>query len=240
MAENGNDTVPVDTDMDTTNSAPIGPTHASSGKFLGTVKWFNSAKGFGFVTPNDQSLSDIFVHQSSIHADGFRSLGENEVIEFNVITDEEGKSKAVDVTGPNGDFVQGAPKRESRRKTFNNTNSGNANGNTTTMRPRAPRRPRKPANSDNDTTTNDSGESSGLQVVVHNLSWSTDWRMLKEKFAPCGEVVRADVATDQSGRSRGFGTIRFETVEQANEAIEVFHNSEMDGRVVTVRLDRFA
>eukprot|EP00854_Cymbomonas_tetramitiformis_P015877 gene15877-18829_t len=47
----------------------------------GTVKWFNSEKGFGFITPSDGS-ADLFVHQSSIHAEGFRSLAENEEVEF--------------------------------------------------------------------------------------------------------------------------------------------------------------
>jgi cold shock CspA family protein len=80
-------------------------------KQTGTCKWFNSEKGFGFITPTDGG-EELFCHQSVIHAQGFRSLAEGEEVEFNVITDERsGKLKAVDVTGPNGDYVKGAPRR---------------------------------------------------------------------------------------------------------------------------------
>jgi CspA family cold shock protein len=49
----------------------------------GTVKWFNSEKGFGFITP-DGGGSDIFVHYSEIQANGFRSLDENQRVEFEI------------------------------------------------------------------------------------------------------------------------------------------------------------
>ena len=51
----------------------------------------------------------LFVHQSAIHSQGFRSLMEGEDVEFNTV-EEGGKWKAIDVTGPAGDFVQGAPR----------------------------------------------------------------------------------------------------------------------------------
>eukprot|EP00964_Phaeocystis_antarctica_P143134 scaffold108628_cov63-Phaeocystis_antarctica.AAC.1 len=80
----------------------------SEGKSIGSVKWFNVEKGFGFIAPQSGG-EDLFVHQSAIHSQGFRSLMEGEEVEFNMI-EEGGKYKAVDVTGPAGDFVQGAPR----------------------------------------------------------------------------------------------------------------------------------
>jgi len=47
----------------------------------GTVKWFNSEKGFGFIA-RDEGGPDVFVHYSAITADGYRSLDENQRVEF--------------------------------------------------------------------------------------------------------------------------------------------------------------
>ena len=71
----------------------------------GTVKWFNSSKGFGFITPDDGG-EDLFVHQTEIKSEGFRTLQEGEKVGYEPIEDK-GKMKAVNVTSTDGGAVKG-------------------------------------------------------------------------------------------------------------------------------------
>ncbi|CAA0837895.1 Cold shock domain-containing protein 4 [Striga hermonthica] len=73
----------------------------------GTVKWFSDQKGFGFITPDDGG-EDLFVHQSAIKSEGFRSLAEGSAVEFVVEQGNDGRDKAANVTGPGGAAVQGS------------------------------------------------------------------------------------------------------------------------------------
>ncbi|MFM0084438.1 cold-shock protein [Paraburkholderia sediminicola] len=59
----------------------------------GTVKWFNDAKGFGFITP-DNGGADLFAHFSEIRAAGFKSLQENQKVSFDVKMGPKGKQAA--------------------------------------------------------------------------------------------------------------------------------------------------
>ena len=56
---------------------------------LGTVKWFNADKGFGFIAPDDGS-ADVFVHFSAIETTGYRSLEENQKVEYTVTQGPKG------------------------------------------------------------------------------------------------------------------------------------------------------
>ena len=65
------------------------------------VKWFNGVKGFGFIAP-DAGGEDLFVHQTSICSDSFRTLAEGDAIEFAIKHGNDGRSKAVDIIVPRG------------------------------------------------------------------------------------------------------------------------------------------
>ena len=64
--------------------------------FEGTVRWFNNAKGFGFV--GSDTGPDVFCHYTAISGDGYKSLKEGERIEYDVVQGDKGKPQAASVT----------------------------------------------------------------------------------------------------------------------------------------------
>ncbi|WP_372779569.1 cold-shock protein [Litorivivens sp.] len=59
-----------------------------SDRMTGTVKWFNNAKGFGFIT--QEGGDDVFVHFRSIRGDGYKTLDEGQTVEFNLVEGPKG------------------------------------------------------------------------------------------------------------------------------------------------------
>lgn len=59
----------------------------------GKVKWFNDAKGYGFITPEDGS-KDVFVHHTAIQSQGFRTLQEGETVDFEIQQGQKGPAAA--------------------------------------------------------------------------------------------------------------------------------------------------
>ena len=62
----------------------------------GTVKWFNSKKGFGFIVPNDGS-KDVFVHISAVERAGLQTLNEGQKVSFDLEAGKQGKTSAVNL-----------------------------------------------------------------------------------------------------------------------------------------------
>jgi len=67
----------------------------SEQRIIGTVKWFNAGKGYGFIACQDGT--DVFVHHSAIQAEGYRALQEGDRVEFQVESSDKGP-KAINVT----------------------------------------------------------------------------------------------------------------------------------------------
>ncbi|PNH03642.1 Glycine-rich protein 2 [Tetrabaena socialis] len=254
----------------------------------GTVKWFNATKGFGFITPEGGG-EDLFVHQTNISSEGFRSLREGEAVEFEVEGGPDGRSKAVSVSGPGGNAPEGAPRNfrgggRGRGRARGARGGAYAAYGYPQMPPMYPGYYFFPADPSGrgrgrgrggpamgmqqmmpgmqgmggmpgmggmqgmaypgmpmagGVGMEPTGEPSGLQVVVHNLPWSCQWQQLKDHFKEW-RVERADVVYDAWGRSRGFGTVRFASKEDATTACDKLNNSQIDSRTISVRLDRFA
>ncbi|KAI1286761.1 Protein lin-28 -like protein [Halotydeus destructor] len=88
----------------------------TNGKRRGKCKWFNVAKGWGFITPLDGG-PDVFVHQSVIQMGGFRSLGDDEVVDFECKPSEKG-FEAISVSGVEGLECKGSHRRPMSKKKF--------------------------------------------------------------------------------------------------------------------------
>ena len=78
--------------LDVYDTRPGSSTNSNKGESMatGTVKWFNDAKGYGFITPDDGS-EDLFAHFSAINMSGFKTLKEGQKVSFDVVQGPKGK-----------------------------------------------------------------------------------------------------------------------------------------------------
>ncbi|XP_061078520.1 myelin expression factor 2-like isoform X2 [Conger conger] len=79
----------------------------------------------------------------------------------------------------------------------------------------------------------------GCQIFVRNLSYDLTWQKLKENFSHCGQVMFAEIKME-NGKSKGCGTVRFDTPESAEQACRLMNGTKINGREVDVRIDRNA
>lgn len=125
-----------------------------------------------------------------------------------------------------------------------NQGGGNGGGARSQPRPFQPFQPFQPQRAPqfNNSQRGNNG-SAEYGIFVGNLSWDVDWKMLKDVFSSQfgNDVLYADVATEggaRDGRSKGWGTVKFSSVQSCNAAIARYNGASVAGRNIEVRLDQ--
>jgi len=88
--------------------------------------------------------------------------------------------------------------------------------------------------------SSDYNDRKGRQIFIKNLPYSSSWQELRDTFNECGNIIRTDILVGPDGRSNGQGTILFESIDDAQKAIDTFNDTEFMGRVISVHEDKFA
>jgi len=165
-------------------------------------------------------------------------------------------------TNMNGVELSGRPimVREDREdRDIKARGGGAAGGGDGSERPPAPRRERAPGGGRGDRAEGGRGEggrgggrgrgrgdssaSTGLQVVVQGIPWAYEGNDLKALFTEYNkdyDITAAEIVYGRDQRSRGYGTVQFASQEQAQMAIADFHDYELEGRTLTVKVDMYA
>jgi cold shock CspA family protein len=200
---------------------------ADQARIVGTVKWFNVQKGFGFIAREGEGdENDVFVHQSAIQAEGFRSLDDGEQVEFTLVEGTKGL-EASDVTGPARGAVKGSRRARSNRnrKARSEGAAGGAGGAPAERAPRAPAPAGVP----------------GKALWVENLPWALEEEALNATFAPFGTLEKAVCNVNRTGRRTGTAAVVFSTQAEAEKAMAELSGQEIGDppREMRIKWDRY-
>jgi len=192
----------------------------------GVVKFFNDAKGFGFIE-QDTGGPDLFIHRNEVTGGG---LLDGDAVQYDEsVDDRNGKPKAMNVTGGTGGESWGRPGGGGKggKGGFGGGGFGGKGGKG------------KGGGFGGGGSGGGSFGNPGdpdAQVYVGGLAWSAGPDDLKEHFSGCGEVVYVNIPTGDDGRSRGYGIVGFATASQSQAAIRMT-DTEILGRSILVRPD---
>lgn len=151
-----------------------------------------------------------------------------EVTRADVITTADGRSKGCGI-------VEFATSEGARRAVLT-LNDTELNGRQIFVR--EDREEKQASGGDSSNNRGQSGDAQSRRCYVGNLSWDVAWQDLKDHMREAGDVVFAEVMTENDGRSKGCGIVEYATAEEAREAIQSLTDTELKGRMIFVREDR--
>mmetsp|Transcript_17165 Transcript_17165/g.28515 ORF Transcript_17165/g.28515 Transcript_17165/m.28515 type:complete len:266 (+) Transcript_17165:66-863(+) len=204
----------------------------------GTVKWFSNKKGYGFVEPtseDDSTQEDVFVHQSSVLSDGYRTLVEGWIVEFEIVNDENGKLKADNVTAPGGGPCTGPRRQRTREKKPDGEANGGGGGGT------KKNGSKKPAVAPwHDSVTDEVKESlttKGIKHTTGTVDVSTGKQRIKLGTGGYVSMAHGDgILAEGSFESDESGSVTFTWAHIIKFADGAWSGSSADGLITTLSL----
>jgi len=191
--------------------------------FLTVCSGVTSAEVISYPNGRSKGCGLVEFKSPSEAEKAIKELNNTELASRKIFIREDREEKGFQGGTNNKNITKKPINRQPERRIYNYNNNNNRN-----YQPRDQKQDSRKKNTD------------GSNLYVGNLPYATQDQDLKSLFEDFGEVVKAEVSLDRNGRSKGFGIVKMNNIEEANAAIVGLNEHEFQSRKLVVRIDNFA